>query len=325
MPLPALKTPILSVHAAMTRTDPTRTLFLRNNFARAFRVRFAKLKWAIRRAVIVEDVFGLAPPEPGFRRIMIQEVALQTPGQGAFAFPRSADKVNKFMEWLHGQVDKGLLEVSQRPQIGQAVESVWTDLYIQDSYQRGVQRARYELAHAGYAVPSIEATGGILNAISLPFHVDRVGLLFTRTYGDLKGITQAMESQISRVLAQGMADGDGPRLLAKKLIATIDGRGAGTLGIHDTLGRFIPAERRAEMLARTEILRSFNEAALQEYRNWGAVGVSAIVEFQTAGDSRVCDRCAFLQGKTYTLDEASGVLPLHPRCRCCWLPAEAPK
>lgn len=327
MALPAenLHPPMLSVNAVIRKTDPTRTLFLRNRWARDFRVRFAKLKRAIVRTVVTEDCFGLAPPPPGIRRIMVQEVALKTPGHGAFAFPRSAEKVTAFMKWLQEQEQAGLLETTRIPQIGTASEAPWTDIYVSDSYSRGIQRARYELAHAGYGVPSMEATGGVLASMSLPFHVDRCGLLFTRTYSELKGVTAGMDQIISRTLAQGMADGDGARLLARKLVAAIDGKGAGELGMFDKIGRFIPAEQRADMIARTEILRSFNEAALQEYRNYGAVGVSAIVEFQTAGDSRVCDRCAFLQGKTYTLDEASGVLPLHVRCRCCWLPAEAPK
>lgn len=44
-----------------------------------------------------------------------------------------------------------------------------------------------------------------------PFYLERVGLVYTRTYTDLKGITDTMASQISRVLAQGMAEGRNPR------------------------------------------------------------------------------------------------------------------
>ncbi|TSA08019.1 MAG: hypothetical protein D4R73_09185 [Deltaproteobacteria bacterium] len=312
LPAEKLRTrPLLSVHRAATRFDPTRTIFLRQSFVRDFTRRFRALKNEIIRAVVVEDCFGLTPPDAGIRRIMVQEVTLTTPGHGAFAFPRSAEKVTAFMKWLQEQEQAGLLEVSHRPQLGQAVESAWTDRYISDSYQRGVQRARYELAHTGYSVPSIESTGGVLASMSLPFHVDRVGLLFTRTFSGLKGITDAMDHQISQVLAQAMADGDGARVIAKILVATIDGNNAGTLGITDTLGRFIPAERRAEMLARTEVIRAYAESSLQEYKNWGVEGVSAEVEFKNAGDARVCPECASLEGRVYTLEEASGIIPVH--------------
>jgi len=129
-----------------------------------------------------------------------------------------------------------------------------------------------------------------------------------------------MDTQISRVLAQGMADGDNPRLLARKLIATINGTGMGELAITDTLGRFIPAARRAEMLARTEIIRAHHNATIQEYRNWAVEGVKVKAEFVTAGDDRVCDRCAALEREVFTLDRIEGMIPLHPNCRCCAIP-----
>jgi SPP1 gp7 family putative phage head morphogenesis protein len=129
-----------------------------------------------------------------------------------------------------------------------------------------------------------------------------------------------MENQISQVLAQGMIDGDGPALLARKLIAVIEGRGMGTLGVTDTLGRFIPAATRANMLARTEIIRAHHLATIQEYRNWGVEGVFVMAEWMTAGDDRVCDKCNSLQGQIFTLDEIEGMIPAHPNCRCIALP-----
>ena len=242
--------------------DPTRTTVLRNGFARDMRKRFRELTVVIRKAIIEEDCFGL---QAGFYQMV-------PPGRQAFVFPRSADKVNAFMEWLNRQVERGILEVGEFQQVGVGVEDAWTNKYIQDSYKRGVIRARYELKKAGFDVPSIDQTGGIEISMSTPFHIDRVGLLYSRTFSGLKGITAAMDTQISRVLAQGMADGDGPRVLARKLIATINGTGMGELAITDTLGRFVPAARRAEMLARTEIIRAHHNATIQEYKNWGVEG-----------------------------------------------------
>ena len=292
--------------------DPTHTTGLRNAFARDMKRRFTELEVVIKKAVVGDDCFGLTPKT--------HTLQMSTPGKEAFAFSRSADKVNEFMKWLQIQIDKGIIEVSKYQQVGSSAESVWTNMYIADSYKRGVIRARYELIKAGYKVPSMEDSGGINVSMMNPFHIDRVGLLFARVFSDLKGITAAMDMQISRVLAQGMADGDGMMLIARKLVATINGKGAGELGITDTLGRFIPAKVRAEMLARTEIIRSFADATLVEFRNWGVLGVSAKAEWSTAGDDRVCEKCAPMEGKVFTLDEAEGKIPFHTRCRCCWLP-----
>ena len=297
--------------------DPTRTLTLRNAWVRAMNGRFNKLIAAIRKAIVEEDCFGLMP--------QVYSPALSTPGREAFNFPRTADKLNGFMKWLNGEIEKGLLETAQYQRIGSSVEPAWTNLYIQDSYKRGVLRARTEMRKAGYPVPKTgEVFGGVDAIMGTPFHIDRVGLLYTRVFSDLKGITTAMDTQISRVLGQGLVDGDNPVLLARKIVATIDGSGAGELGIRDSLGRFIPAKRRAATLARTEVVRAHHSANMQEYMNWGVRGVTVVAEFVTAGDDRVCDICAGYHGNRYTLKEAEHMIPVHPNCRCIVIPVEAP-
>ena len=182
-------------------------------------------------------------------------------------------------------------------------------------------RARYELIKAGRRdIPQLEESGGMGWLSGMPMHLDRLGLLFTRVFSELNGITSQMDTLISQILTQGMIDGEGMRLIAKKLIAAIDGTGLGSLGITDKLGRFIPAERRALLLVRTEVIRAFHLAAIQEYRNWGLEGVYVMAEWKTAGDDRVCSRCAELENKIFTLDEIEPMIPLHPQCRCIALP-----
>lgn len=302
----------LVTYRQATRYDPSMTTTLRNVFSRNMNRRFTELVTTIKKAVVEEDVFGLKPKT--------HTLQMTTPGKEAFIFRRDSEKVEEFMKWLQIQVDKGILEVTTFQQIGKSIESAWTNLYISDSYKRGLLRARSEMIKAGMDIPTMEQSGGVDQWLRMPFHLERLGLLFTRSFNDLKGITAAMDMQIARVLAQGIADGDGMLLLARKLVATINGTGMGELGITDTLGRFIPASRRAEMLARTEIIRAFNQAQLQEFRNWGVEGISVLAEIKTAGDSRVCEICLPLEGKIYTLDEANDLLPRHVRCRCIFLP-----
>ena len=297
--------------------DPTRTLTLRNAFTRAMNKRFNDLIAVVRKAIVTDDCFGLKP---------LTYAPLTSPGKEAFNFTRTADKLQAFMDWLDVQIEKGILETATYNRIGSSVEPAWTNLYIQDSYKRGVLRARSELKKAGYPVPPVEEVfGGVDFILGTPFHIDRVGLLYTRTFQELKGITAAMDQQISRSLGQGLVDGDNPVTLARKIVATIDGAGAGELGIRDSLGRFIPAKRRAAMLARTEIIRAHHAANMQEYRNWNIPGVEVVAEFVTAGDDRVCTECAGYHGNRYTLKEAEFLIPVHPNCRCVVIPVEAPK
>ena len=291
--------------------DPTRTTTLRNTFVKAMDKGFNKVIRAIHQKIVVEDFFELNTVQTNISK-------------KAYTFPRAAEKLNEFMEWLKTQTDSGILRVMEFEQIGTAIEKAWTNLYIVDSYKRGVIRARYELLKIGYEnVPSITATGGIEMSMMLPIHVNKLGLLYTRVYSDLKGITSAMDTQISRILAQGMAEGDGPALLSRKIISAINGSGMGDLGITDTLGRFISAKRRAQTLARTEIIRAHHQAMIQEYKNWALEGVVVMAEFLTVNDDRVCAKCESLTLQNpYTLDEAFGLIPVHPNCRCICLPFE---
>ena len=290
---------------------------MRNQFAKKMRGKFTRICAAINKAIVDQDVFGLKQSE--FKITVLADIPI--PSTGAFDFPTSQAKVDAFMEWINQLIADELLEVANYQQLGQASNAAWTNMYIQDAYQRGLQRARQELTGHGYDVPPLSETGGLAASMSLPFHLERVGLLYARTYSDLKGITAAMDQQISKVLSQGMIDGDNPRVIAKKLIATLRGTGD-DLGITDTLGRFIPAERRAEMLARTEVIRTHHAAMMQEYKNWALADVHIIAEWATAGDSRVCEKCGKLQGKRFKLEEAMNLIPLHPNCRCIALPIE---
>lgn len=293
--------------------DPTRTTALRNSFATDMNRRFKAIAAAIVISVFKNDCFGLNnTPIHVFQATPINP--------NAFLFLRDSEKVAAFIKWLDEQIKAEILTVIDIEQIGQSFDAAWTNRYLFDSYKRGIIRARNEMIRSGVNVPSVEDSGGILNIVSSPFHIERLGLIFTRFYSDLKGITDVMESQISRILAQGIADGDGPRLLARKLVSAINGTGVGDLGITDTLGRFIPAMRRAEILARTEMIRAHHLATIQEYRNWGLLNIKVKAEWKTAGDDRVCSKCSSLEGQIFTLDEIEPMIPLHPQCRCIALP-----
>jgi len=291
--------------------DPTMTTSLRNAFSRKMNGKFNELIKVVRKAVVDQDCFGLKD---------IKTHQMDIPPSRAFAFARSQDKIEIFMLWLKRQVDKGVLSITEYRQIGTAIEKEWTDMYVYDSYKRGVMRARMEMVAAGMAVPSIAASGGIEGILSAPFHIDRVGILFTRTFTELQGVTDTMASLMSRVLAQGMIDGDNPYIIARKLRAVIDGTDAGVLGVTDQIGRFIPAKRRAEMIARTEIIRAFNIAKLQEYKNWGVLGISVKAEWRTVLDDKVCPQCASMEGEVFPIEESWGLLPAHPNCRCTFFP-----
>jgi len=299
---------VLLVNNAEYRVDPTRTTTLRNLFAQQMNTRFNKVASAVKHAIVDLDVLAL-------KQLTVQQLMNRQ-----FDFPTNDRKIEEFMRWLDELIGAELLTVLQARGLGQSIHPQWTDLYVEDSYKRGVIRARSEMRKSGMDIPSMEDTGGIRASMGTPFHMDRVGILYIRTFEELKGITSQMSTLISRTLAQGLMDGDNPKLIASKLVKVI--ADVGDLSLTDSLGRFVPAKRRAQIMARTEIIRAHHRGMIQEYRNWGLHGVYVMAEFRTAGDKRVCSICDSMQGNKYTLDEAEGIIPVHPQCRCMVLPYE---
>jgi len=308
---------ILKVYRA-EKYDPTRTTSLRNAFANEMKRRFSVLQRKIKVVIVDLDVFGIKGQATNESSLQAFKMSLYVQPR-AFTFTRNSDKVEAFMNWLQEQINNDILQVGQAQQWGVAIEEPWTNLYLQDSYKRGVQRARYEMGKAGYNVPNLTESGGIDSVMATPFHLDRAGVVYSRVFSELKGITSQMDTQISRVLAQGLLDGDGPALLARKLNQTI---GGGDLSMSDSLGRFIPAKRRATILARTEVIRGHHRGMVQEYENWALEGVTIKAEFATVEDGQVCSVCASLHGKEFSLKDVKNLIPVHPQCRCIALPLD---
>jgi SPP1 gp7 family putative phage head morphogenesis protein len=224
------------------------------------------------------------------------------PDLGEFDLPSDADTIDAFMDWLDEQVERGILETSSVPGRETAVSDTWQTTYLRTAYERGVNHADAALVDAG-VIPPAATIEAVFRA---PQHADAVGSVFTRVFRELDGVTEAMSQNISRTLADGLAQGWNPRKTARELNDRVDAIGL----------------TRARTIARTETVRAHNIGALTRYADMGdrIDGVTALVEFTTAGDERVCPECAALEGMTISVDNAWNVIPVHANCRCAWLP-----
>ena len=75
---------------------------------------------------------------------------------------------------------------------------------------------------------------------------------------------------------------------------------------------FATAQKRIELIARTETLRAHNQGRLKFY---DTVGVRQ-VRWMVAHDERLCPICLELNGKVFAVDKTPPI-PRHPGCRCC--------
>lgn len=290
------------------RRDPTRTAGLRAEYVKACSSRFGALKGLIRETVVTNDALG-----GGTIPIARGGVKALARAATRYDFPSDpAGKVQAFMDWLMDAADEGILEIEQREGRRIVLRNEWQNIYVRAAYTRGVEQADKLLARAGGETGAFEAwytfnRPSVIDAgrfLAKPMHADALGILYTRNFNDLKGITEAMGSQIADVLTRGLAQGLPIKKLARLLNQRVD-----KIGI-----------RRATLLARTEIIRAHAEATLNRYEEYGLQNVVGMAELQTAGDHRVCPRCRSLEGKVFKISEARGVIPVHVQCRCVFLP-----
>jgi SPP1 gp7 family putative phage head morphogenesis protein len=258
--------------------------------------RFRAIIRLINESIITNDCFGLNN----------QQIPLEAAGPNQFDFPRNDKKIEAFMLWLAEQVRENIFEVVTRERIGGAISQIWMNTYIDSAYKQGVRRAKQELRKQNVDLPRLgnEYIDEVTAAFNSPVHADRVGVVYTRAFNELRGITDAMDQQLSRVLAEGLVNGWGTERIALNIVDRVE-----KIGL-----------TRARMLARTEVIRAHHLATIQEYRNAELLEVEIQAEFNTAGDGRVCVICKGLNGKIMTLSEAEGIIPVHPNCRCVSLP-----
>jgi SPP1 gp7 family putative phage head morphogenesis protein len=249
--------------------------------------RFNKLKKLIKDKLVTQNF--LRPDDPGL--FVLKH----------FEYSQTAAKLDAFMRWLEETMAEVILDVSPSP-TSVITEIPWTNEFIEQGYLKGVDRAGLELAKAGALGPFIEP--GLVGSIGGTIHVDRLALLFTRTFEGLKGITPAISSELSRILSQGMIEGKNPNVIAREINKSID-----TIKI-----------KRARVLARTEVIRAHHLANVNEFERAGIVEVEVLAEWVTAGDGRVCLICQGLEGTIWKLEDIRGALPAHAQCRCVIVP-----
>lgn len=269
------------------KSDPTRTTMLRKKFMADMRRRIRKLRGAIVYTLVAKDALGITVN-------ISKEV---------WRFQTDPDKLDSFKQWFQGQVDSGILEVDSP---GQA----WTNEYVESAYKKGMTRAYLDSRKEELAESPDFYNGTkeefLRSAFMAPETVSKLRLLQTRTFDQLKGFTDQMGQATSRILAEGLANGQGPRSIAKRMTDEIEKL----------------TKTRALVIARTETIHAHAEGQLDSFEKLGAEEIGIKAEWSTAGDDRVCQLCAPLDGVVIPIKEARGIIPRHPNCRCSFTPAD---
>jgi hypothetical protein len=193
----------------------------------------------------------------------------------------------------------------------------WLSALITAAVGRGVARAGKELAmaHGGLDIREVSH------------------LLSASVILELQGISAETSRRVLRSVVKAMVTMRTPQELMKEVRITLE---------RVTRSRLIT-------LVNTETVRAVNAGKLLAYKAGGVklVGVEPeyypaelfhtdhkhrshgglwkdeLVNVLTAGDELVCEECDDIAaGGPYEIDEAHGLIPAHPNCRCAFVPAE---
>lgn len=285
------------------RMDPTRTTLIRRRWIAESRRRFKKLAQAVVQHVVKDDALDLIPDEP--KHVVWTNSENIQNARKVYAFKTSDEKLKAFNAWFKQQVDEGIFGISEE---GVDPERPWTATYVESAHRQGVVRGFNQVHNLDNKAAPEFAAGSraqwLAQAFAAPETVAKVRMLGTRAFELLKGVSGPQAANINRILAEGISSGIHPIKLARQMTTEIG-----------------MSSMRAERIARTETIHAHAEGQLDSFEALGVEEVGIEAEWQTAGDNRVCPRCSSLSGVVLTVKEARGRLPLHPNCRCMWVPS----
>lgn len=260
---------------AVDRIDPTHTTMIRRAYEAELGKRLRSLRGAIVKKLLDQDALGL---------------------RVNYAFTRDSTKADSFMDWLSKEQGKTLGIYKGAP--SSSSDTHWSATYIDRAYLVGVGQSANSLRKGGATVEQ----PWITEAFRRPMHADRAGILHTRNYAGLQGISAKIESSVARVLTEGIINGVGAKQMARTINAQV-----------------VRYTGDAKRLARTEIINAHAEATLNSFEEAGIHGVEIEAEMRTATDA--CKKCTDLKKKgPFKIPNARGLIPAHPNCHCGWKP-----
>ena len=151
---------------------------------------------------------------------------------------------------------------------------------------------------------SIKNAADLLSVKGIPFVLNAASVkwLLTRLGWAADAISEESASQLSTLMSNAFAAGRSTPQIAQE----IKGLFAGWGETIDTA--------RSMRIARTEIIQAAAQGTLEGYKSMGV----EFVEFSAAPDA--CEACldAEAEFNHLSIDDAEGVITIHPSCRCAW-------
>jgi SPP1 gp7 family putative phage head morphogenesis protein len=277
-------------------SDPSSTHGLQRALLRDLQRRLREVRGAIRRTV-------------GYENDAL-ELSGNADATEAYDFPTEENRFRAFLRDLRGWLREALVgDGTSEVQVRNG--NHWLSEYVREAYQVGIDTGQSRLLQAGVNVTSDDPEDMLRRPISQRQLAD----LYSRSFENLMAVTEDAAQSLRERLTAGLSEGKNPRKLASDLNKELQ-----------TIER-----SRLATIARTEIINSHSEAALNTYEQHGTDVVGHAARL-TAKDTSVCAFCRALDGIPFTLSEFQSVtvqwgsqtrrvgVPAHPNGRCSPVP-----
>lgn len=184
--------------------------------------------------------------------------------------------------------------------LSRMVGGEWPRAYIVRAYRRGLDNSAAQLK-----IKRSRKLGEV--------HLREIGDLTRLASEDAARITRDAAAKIEEISKAAAGPDEAIRLIRQYVRK------------HLTRRLFAVANVRTIMAQSFGQLRQYDDAGIRQTRVDPELvkhshSVRDDMEFATAGDDRVCPECFELESQVFTVEEARGIIPVHPGCRCAWIP-----
>lgn len=174
---------------------------------------------------------------------------LITANRAIYDYELDAQKFNSIDIFIQQLLNDELLDNQQ----GVFSRNWWLNFNLENAYEDGAR----DLIQSAKVASTIENVGvdvartvnsiNMNNIIFSTQYQNALGLVFSRVFNGMKGLTETTKANLSDTLVRGMASGDGIAALTKSIVNRIN-----------------VSRSRARTIARTEILNAYRQSATQQ-------------------------------------------------------------
>lgn len=155
------------------------------------------------------------------------------------------------------------------------------------------------------------ATAGYKQLFQTPLwtEADKRAMFYVQNYGfdRIRNLSEECKTSVREEIWRGVAEGESMDKVARKIR---------DIPLTPLTNSSLSPSDRARMIAITETSRAVNAGTIQSYSNYGLDQVDIL----TVGEE-ACEECADLESQNpWPIQEATGLIPAHPLCRCTFAP-----